>query len=646
MATITSSIIALLAAAPESPEPETISVPTVALASNRFADQQFHGTEFERQALSAAREPEPAPADVDDAKDDEDDSPANLGEDNRHPLDKYDSLTVVQMKNMAGLAVPTTRRYAYDQRPPVGLLGDTYVRRSRQTARGGGPVETDQSKWQFSLGGFLAAPFRLGYGQRLQPVDPANPTGIEARSYQSENSFHMPIVPDDQYLSYGYTQHNPKDWAEVYLSFGNGTVTGTTALQGNNFSDANFRDDTQLGISQAFLTLTPKLKARWARLFWRIGSFQARYGASGRYDAGELQTYLFGQTHALGEVGQLDILVKDFMITLEHGIGTHRPDANLNNDARFSLVHHAHLGFSYQNKLWLTFHWMNQFAREEPRLGIPPEADPMAVPGGSQRDGSMHVLGPELRIDWGKLGWWYLGFSYINYRNGESLSRGLEVIHSSGVGEFTLGLNENYFYGQASSGEIFSAIFQVEESIMKIKKGSAWYGQGRDFVWKVFGMVNKTKTDAVGTIPGLELDGVWKVKYGVDLEGIVTPWLTVAFRATQVRPNHRIDEQNFSILSPRLAFHTNFVTHETIEFQYSRYVYNTRQCDVNVDPITYRPYACVQPSLAAPEGSGADPLEMDPGNRAVPATPGFNDQANTVGQPDENVFMMMVNMWF
>jgi len=640
MVTITSCVVALLAN-PESSNLEPTPIPEVVLASDRFLGREFHGRAFELQTVQASPEPRAI-----DSTTESDDGPAALREDLRHPLDKYPAITVVQMKNMAGSPVPTTLRYAFDQRPPIGLLGDTYVRRHRVTARGGGPEGSDGAKWQFALGGFLAAPFRVGYGERLQPTSPNAPGPLERSPGQSRNSLHLPLVPDDQYLSYGYTQHNPRDWAELYLSLSNGIVTGTVAVQGNNFTDANFRDDTQLGVSQAFLTLTPKLKARWARLFWRIGSFQARYGASGRYDAGELQTYLFAQTHTIGEVGQLDILIKDFTLTLEHGIGTHRPDPNASNSARFSFVHHAHAGFSYRNRLWLNLHWISQFAREELRDGVVETVMPgdPPPPESLQKDGSLLVVGPELKLDWGRWGWWYFGFSYIKFTHGEVLTRGVEVIHSSGVGEFNIGLMQNYFYGFANRGEIFSTMFQVEESIMKIKKGSAWYGQGRDFVVRLFGMINQTQTDVNDTV-----DGIWKVKYGADLEGIVTPWLTVAFRATQVRPNHRNDKQTFSIFSPRLAFHTNFVTHETIELQYSRYLYNTPRCDPTFEPSAERDFQCVPPSGVMPEGFGTpedpnvDPLTR---NRASPSTPGYDRNAGTVGQPDENVFMLMINMWF
>lgn len=644
MPTITSSIIALLAAAPETPEPETVPVPVVTASEHaRVAASTMPAhvtaargarregipageTAFERATFGAApsstAEPDPEPL------------PDRTRRDDSPRIDPYGPLPIIEMKNMAGLSVPTSLPTAFPRRPRKGLLGDQFNRRTRYTARGGGPVPEDQT-WTFDWHGYLRAPMRVGYGERL---------GDQRPDGQGLNSIHAPLVPDEQYLSYQYTTHNPRDWAEIYMSYGNGIATGTISLQGFNFADASWKEViTQFGVAQAFVTLTPKLPARWARLRWKTGSFDNRYGASGRYDAGDLETYLFGRTHTMGEALLVDFLVKDFTISVEHGIGATRPDPQTANDARFTVLNHAHLGLSYQNKLRFTVHWLNAFAREAERINTP-------MPARGLADGRVDIVGPELRIDWGRAGFWYAGFSYIKADNVRSVSRAFEVIHSLGGGQFDFGLKGNYLSvlpnrlpnqgDGAGTGEIFTVLGQVEHSVQKILQGSKFYGQSWDVILKVYFMVNKVR----GQDP--DVDGILKAKVGTDLVYSALPWFGIGTRFTRVQPNSRIPEQSFSVLSPRLIFRTNFITHESIELQYSRYFYDQRVCPgISPPPLDdptadqYGPYRCVQPPTAPvpPDGLGQGPDSTTEARGSIP-------RGSVL--PDENVFLLRVSMWW
>lgn len=623
MATITSSIIALLAAAPEAPKPETVSAPPMAFASIHTARHSAL-TAFEQQALgseSAAAEPgEP-----------EDDEPLDVPGADLEPstgvnVDRFGALPTVQMRNMAGMPVPTALPTAFPPAPLRGLFADTFGRRNRLTARGSGPTPTGE--WGMEFHGYLRAPFRLATSPRFE-------NGADIPAGQGDRSVHAPNVPDEQYLSYAYTQHNARDWAELYLSYGNGITTGTVSLQGFNFSDASWKEEgTQFGIAQAYATITPKFKTRWARLMWKVGSFDNRYGGSGRYDAGDLETYLFGRTHAMGEALSVDFLIKQFAITVEHGFGATRPNPQIANTAKFTLLHHAHVGFRYQNKLEFNVHWLNAFTQEADRDGT--ETARAGIPRGRQ-----HVVGPELRIDWGRLGYWYLGFSYIKLVDARAISRAIEVIHTQGTGQYTIGLNANYLGSQNNgTGDIYSVIGQVEQSIQKMRKGSKWYGQGPDLTAKFYFMLNKVRTPL-----DEDADGVLKFKFGVDLLYTALPWLGIATRFSQVSPNSKIEDQRFSVLSPRLVFRTNFVTHETIELQYSRYFYRQRLCPEmgSLD--------CVQPPPASvpPDGWGSTPDNQDETFgpvRAATVLPNGGLGMTSPSGPDENVFLMKISMWW
>ena len=167
-------------------------------------------------------------------------------------------------------------------------------------------------------------------------------------------------------------------------------------------------------------------------------------------------------------------------------------------------------------------------------------------------------------------------------------------------------------------------------------------------------------------------DGVKKFKIGLDTEFFALPWLSTAVRFDHLRPNSKISQQNFSILSPRISFRTKMVTHERISLQYSRYFYAQRECratdpstgaelysspaddnfrqgTTNPGPQTQVPAPlnpssglplsayCVQPPASSnpPDGFGAHSANQAPGSRGAPTL-----------TPDVNVIKLEATMWW
>lgn len=495
------------------------------------------------------------------------------------------------------------------------------------------------SDWKLEYHGYVRAPMRIGIGKR--GVGSPN-----AGAGQSNTTLHYPVIPDDQYLNWQFTSHNKKDWAEMFFSIGNSWAKGTLALQGFNFTDAAWADQVaQFGISQGFITLTPDLGFENVRLWAKAGSFWARYGLAGKWDAGEYDTYLFGRTHVMGELIHLDYDINDATgLWFEHGFGTKRPDPSYFNNARFTLLNHAHAGIHIGSDIEFSAHYMNAWTQEEDRIirqantyngttykdPYNPPSYPSTLMG--LPDGKLWVAGADARFELGAFGYFYAGFSHIGAKNAVSVAPAFEVLHGFGGGQYTLGVTDVYFgpscqasttegdytagkgnttTGKPTTGEVDntvktagyqkfpecsmgtgsvnSLLAQYEFSLTNFRQissgGQKFWGEGTDVKLTLYGMMNFVNSDIKYKVNDKSVyDGIRKLKYGADLQWAALPWLTAALRFDRLQPNSNIPEQSFAILSPRIVFKSKWVTREQIALSYSRYFYNQRECKQGASP--------------------------------------------------------------
>jgi len=535
---------------------------------------------------------------------------------------------------------------------------------SSNTTVSGPAVVANDDSWKFEYHGYIRAPMRVGVGKRDNP-GPG----------QSGTTFHSPIIPDDQYLSWQSTPHNKTDWAELFLSLGNSWAKGTVSIQGYSFAEASYSNPvSQLGIADGYVDLTPDLGYENFRLAWRVGAFSNKYGAAGKYDAGEYDTYMFGRVHNSGEALHIEYDIdQDNSLLFEHGIGFKKPDPNHFNNARFTMLHHAHVTFKHSEAMQFSAHYLNSWTQEEDRQIDPgvPIGDANSIPrnpGTSIQnipDGKMWVAGLDARFDLGAFGYLYGAYSHVGLTDAITVGRAIDVIHASGGGEFGLGVVENYLgpacvtrapgvigrqyyparpdFSQTDecsmgTGKVDTLLAQYEFSLVNFTQqssgGQKFWGDGSDLVVKLYGMYNKVTSDYSQT------NGIHKLKYGADLAYSIMPWLTAAVRFDRLQPNSRVPEQSFGILSPRLVFKSKWNTHEAITLQYSRYIYNQRECAAGTpaDGLVYTPgeEKCVQPPSAPvpPDGFGAS-WASQTGQRGAPTT-----------RPDVNVFKVEATMWW
>ncbi|HEY5959888.1 MAG TPA: hypothetical protein VIV60_25210, partial [Polyangiaceae bacterium] len=121
------------------------------------------------------------------------------------------------------------------------------------------------------------------------------------------------------------------------------------------------------------------------------------------------------------------------------------------------------------------------------------------------------------------------------------------------------------------NGNVLTLAGQYEAKLGDLL-GASPFGDGQDLTMKFYGMWNKVKSDDPIA------NGVTKLKVGTDFFFDAFPALAIATRFDYLAPNSRYPNQNFMILSPRIVFRSQLVTHEQIAIQYSRYMYKQREC--------------------------------------------------------------------
>jgi hypothetical protein len=540
----------------------------------------------------------------------------------------------------------------------------------------------DDNAWNFEFHGYLRAPMRIGFGRRL----PEDTNGYTITG-QSDLTIHEATIPDDQYLSFQSTTHNPRAWAEGFFTVGNAWASATLGISSYNLTEGGFSDpEAQLGISHAFVTLTPDLGFDNARIWVKAGAMNDRYGMAGRYDAGEYDTYMFGRTHVIGETFHFDYDLNNlWTLYLEQGLGSHKPDPAQDNNARFTMLHHEHVGLKKGRDLEFGAHYLYSWSQEEfrPFLGGP---DAYLTPRDGLPNGKMWVAGVEARAELGAFGYVYGAYSHVGADYALTVSRAIEVLHSSGGGEYDFGIVGNYLDSpnchraenpnsdqppgappswqvldpngcSDGNGSVDALHAQYEFSLtnftQQIDGGPRFWGNGFDAILKLYGLVAFVKSEARDTtkVPvggDLSADSPegyrpTKLKYGADLTVQALPFLSPGIRFDRVEPNSLIPEQSFAILSPRVQFKTQWVTHERITVGYSRYFYDQRTCTPTTMPIepgsnivVPNPNCVQPPSSPVPyDGFGSTSGKQDVGTRATGVT-----------RPDENVFKIEATMWW
>jgi hypothetical protein len=201
--------------------------------------------------------------------------------------------------------------------------------------------------------------------------------------------------------------------------------------------------------------------------------------------------------------------------------------------------------------------------------------------------------------------------SYLMASNPLVISDSIEALHSQGGWQ----LAQNYF-AHSTKGNILSIGGQYTFSLAAfMMRPRPFWGQATDVTIRPFFMWNKVSGATSG------LDNLTKFKGGLDVVYSFLPMMAAGVRVDTVNPNMDNSTQSFQVISPRLIFRSEFVTHESVVLQYSYYNYGSgytnpaTSADLMPWPFgTYGNYAI-----------GSTALNM---------------------QPDKHVVMLYANMWW
>jgi hypothetical protein len=233
-----------------------------------------------------------------------------------------------------------------------------------------------------------------------------------------------------------------------------------------------------------------------------------------------------------------------------------------------TFVVSAHAGAVYKKALLLGLHYIDTFANDNERS----TANQGESFGASSRPASeprpfIKTMGFDAKLLGGVLGDGYIGYSRLKAQNAIYLQDAIEVLHSFGGWQ----LHDNYFGAPGNTDPVTGTIDTVEVQYSFSWAQLFWYpqnfwGQASDLITTIFGMWNKV--NAANNVYDIQ-----KLKFGGEVTYLPLPWFGVGGRFDAVQPNMDDSTRNFSVFSPRLYFRTDFVTHEQIMVQYSRYFY-------------------------------------------------------------------------
>jgi hypothetical protein len=420
--------------------------------------------------------------------------------------------------------------------------------------------------WTFNFWGYMSAALRVGQGERLNPT-----------SQQYETTFHTYPRIVDAYGQFEGTNAPQGSWVDLTFEYGNNRVTSHVKI--STWKPAEGADWTPMGsqnfFQQAYLTF--KIPVASLNLKWNVGAFQNTYGGLGQYDVGRYNAAIIGNPFGVGETltaqyelgARYTLFVEDgFMGRLGKTPVGAPPivsiDGAFNSSLPSSWVHHAHAGIARHGIVPVVFglHYLYNFAQDERDQQDDPRTP--FVNEGNRPDPHMTILGADLRMIDNYLGnaaaavsyadakdaTLLTGMNYYGAYTGESLTKRFLGPMGGGTGKMTVvGLEYNV------------ALFRLFRYPVELSPN------GSELFASFF--ANFVKIDSVDP----DFNGKFMWKAGTEWTWRWLAWFQLSGRYDHVAPNSKDLQESFDVISPKLIFKSDWLSHETVTLSYTRWFY-------------------------------------------------------------------------
>jgi hypothetical protein len=439
---------------------------------------------------------------------------------------------------------------------------------------------------RFEFHGYMQTAIRAGLGTR--------DTALEG---QKKLTLHGdPIVPGG---SYGWLDHInsvPGPWAQLNFSYGNDDVQATAIIGawslGRSQDAASYQQlESQIWFNDVFLTYTPDIGTMGLRVL--VGAYGDRYGAMAQYSNGQYGIPLIGQINGMGVTSTLQLpLEGDIDVAIEAGFkgDLNRVPVGILLDASSNFPRpeqgstyaaHAHVSATWKN-ITPAVHYIRSWSQDD---RYRPVDDPLTNLDDtvSQQDGSLDIIGADLRANMARFGYVYVGGMHAVGHDVVSMSNLVQMLNSGGGYDLT-----ERFWGFQSEGNGKLTVLGGEYTISLgtlLRYPVEFWGIGPDLLITLFGIYAKADGACDQFLENVDpetrcVDGRFDtdtVKFGS--EGVysfskhVAASLRLDYVSDYVRPNLDDSTYKFGAIAPKLIFRSDWITRETISLQYYHYLF-------------------------------------------------------------------------
>jgi len=303
------------------------------------------------------------------------------------------------------------------------------------------------------------------------------------------------------------------------------------------------------------------------------GAYPERYGGMGRWTQGAYASAIIGSVSGVGATATVELPFEgDWTAKFEAGmkgdfdrvpVGMYPSGSNEWARAWYGSTYatHGHFGINYLN-FEPTLHYIRAFSQDD-RSDAYDDSETEVDERLAPEDGSLQILGGDLRWDGKRFGYLYLGASHVRGINTNRLSNLVQIINS-GDGAVLM----ERFWGFASQGNGRLSLVGGQYTVSLgtwLRHPYEFWGEGPDLTLSVFGLYGKNNSRADAFDREM-------LKYGAEGVYSAFSWFAPSLRLDQVHERLGDSGRNWFVISPKLVFRSDWTSRESLTLQYAGYV--------------------------------------------------------------------------